>query len=79
MSAEAADMILCPETQAVYPNKILLDCEAEVAAAALSVPNIVSIVMLEELTAEELLGKDAASKAGRLQAAEMLSKPTVPR
>ncbi|RMC13334.1 hypothetical protein DUI87_10869 [Hirundo rustica rustica] len=74
MSAEAADVMLCPETLAVYPNKILLECEAEVATAALSAPRVVSIVVLEEFTAEELLGKDVASKAGGLQTAELLSK-----
>lgn len=69
VSVEAADVMLCPETLAVYPNKILLDCDAEVATAALNVPNTVSTVVLKEFTAEELLGKDVISKAGGLQAA----------
>lgn len=76
MSAEAADVMLCPETLAVYPNKILLDCEAEIASTALNVPKVVSTVVLEEFTAEELLGKDVASKAEGLQPAEMISKPS---
>lgn len=76
VSAEAADVVLCPETLAVYPNKILLDCEAEVAPAVLNVPMIVSTMALEEFTAEKFLGKEVASKAGGLQAAEMLSKPS---
>lgn len=74
VSAEAADVMLCPETLAVYPNKILLDCEAEVATTALNVPKVVSTVVLEEFTAKELLGKDVASKAGGLEPVEMLSK-----
>lgn len=69
LSVEATDVMLCPETLAVYPNKILLDCEAEVATAALNVPKAVSTVVLEEFTVEELLGKDVISKAGGLQAA----------
>lgn len=67
MSAEVADEMLCPETLAVYPNKILLDCE--VATTALNVQKVISTVVFEEFTAEELLGKDVASKPERLQTA----------
>lgn len=72
-------MILCPETLAVYPNKTLLECETEVATTALNVPKAVSTVMLEEFTAEALLGncQDVAPNAGGLQPTEMLSKPAV--
>jgi len=52
VTAEDADVTLCPEALAVCPNKALLECEGAGAAAALEAPKAVSGAVLEEFTAE---------------------------
>lgn len=52
MTAEGADIKVCPEALAVCPNRVLLECEGEVATAALKSPKPLSGAMFEEFTAE---------------------------
>lgn len=74
MTAEDADVMLCPEVLAVCPGKVLLDCEEEAATAALVAPRAVSGVALEEFTAEELPNPENAEVPKPLAVSEVLNE-----
>lgn len=74
MTAEDADVMLCPEALAVCPNKVLLECEGEAATAALKAPKAASGVVLEEFTAEELPNPENPEVPKPLVVSEVLNE-----
>lgn len=74
MTAEDADVMLCPEALAVCPNKVLLEWEGEAATAALKAPKAVSGEVLEEFTAEELPNPENPEVPKPLVVSEVLNE-----
>lgn len=72
VTAEDADVRLSPEALAVCPNKVLLECEGESDTAALKAPK--AVVVLEEVTAEELPNPENPEVPKPLAASEVLNE-----